>query len=191
MPPSLILASRSPRRSALLACLGLEFEILPADIDETARSGEAAEAYVRRMALDKALAVRVNHADRPILGADTAVIVDQRILGKPSDEADFLAMGRLLRGRGHRVMTALALVHGPHRFIRLSISEVFMADFPESQWRAYWQSGEPADKAGGYAIQGLGAVFVERMAGSCGGVIGLPLRETAQLLAEIGLDVLS
>jgi septum formation protein len=181
------LASASPRRGTLLAQLGVAYLAQPADIDETLAPGEAAGDYVVRIARAKALAVRARGVALPVLAADTAVVLDETIFGKPRDRADAVAMLAALAGRTHRVLTAVALAHAAGVAIRLSASEVRMRAISEAECAAYWESGEPRDKAGGYAIQGRGAVFIEHLAGSYSGVMGLPLYETAQLLAAAGV----
>jgi septum formation protein len=185
----LILASKSPRRLELLAQIGLVPEVMSADVDETPRPGETPEDFVLRIALDKAWAVRARLAtadDRVILAADTAVICDDRILGKPEDAADAAAMLALLAGREHRVLTGVALLGAAEQTV-LSDTRVRFRDISGAEAAAYWASGEPRDKAGGYAIQGLGAVFVAGIEGSWSSVVGLPLYETAQLLAAEGI----
>ena len=188
----LILASASPRRRELLAQLGVQFEVVVADIDETPVAGEAPEVYVVRMALEKARAVkaRLGDAEALVLGSDTAVVVDGEILGKPRDRADGLAMLARLSGRVHHVYTAVASV-GPagREASRLSVSSVTWRDVSEAERVAYWATGEPHDKAGGYAIQGKAAVFVSRLEGSFSGVMGLPLFETAALLESGGVEL--
>ena len=188
----LILASASPRRRELLAQLGVQFEVVVADIDETPVAGEAPEVYVVRMALEKARAVkaRLGDAEALVLGSDTAVVVDGEILGKPRDRADGLAMLARLSGRVHHVYTAVASV-GPagREASRLSVSSVIWRDVSEAERVAYWATGEPHDKAGGYAIQGKAAVFVSRLEGSFSGVMGLPLFETAALLESGGVEL--
>lgn len=183
----IVLASRSPRRHELLAQIGVTHEVLPVDVDESPHSGEEPASYVRRVTLEKASAARLQVPDRPILAADTAVILDRKPLGKPRDEAHALAMLMGLSGRTHQVMSGVALLHGKASRYRLSISEVTFSTLSEQQARRYWASGEPHDKAGGYAIQGRAALFIERISGSYSGIMGLPLFETGQLLAEAGL----
>ncbi len=193
MPRPLYLASRSPRRLALLAQLGLTPQVLELDLDETRLPGETPEAYVRRLALAKAeLGYRglAAGAQGPVLGADTAVVLGDQVLGKPRDRAEALTMLLSLAGREHRVLTGVALVDGGSRY-RLSVSRVRFRPLSEAEARAYWDTGEPADKAGGYGIQGLGALFVQELSGSYSGVMGLPLFEVAQLLAEAGLPRLA
>jgi septum formation protein len=190
--PSLFLASKSPRRRALLAQIGIRFGVIDIDLDEVRRPGESPEAYVLRLALDKARAGRALIQSRPglpVLAADTAVVIGDRILGKPADRTEAAAMMRLLAGRTHRVLSGIALV-GERERQELSISEVRFRAVSAQEANAYWKTGEPRDKAGGYAIQGLGAIFVAELRGSYSGVMGLPLFETALLLAEAGIDCL-
>jgi septum formation protein len=187
---TLYLASGSPRRRELLTQIGVAFSTLAAPIDESVLPGEAADLYVQRLALAKAqtgLATLSNPADAVVLGADTAVVVDGQILGKPVDQADALAMLQLLSGREHQVLTAVALANGQRSDVRLISSAVHFRSISSSEAHTYWASGEPQDKAGGYAIQGLAAVFVTGMRGSYSAVVGLPLCETAALLAEFGI----
>ena len=182
----LVLASASPRRRELLGVLGVQFRVLPADIDESVSAGESPEEYVHRMALSKARVGLMESPESGVLGSDTVVVVDDRILGKPADRQDALAMLALLSGRSHRVLSAVALVDGEGVARRLSETKVSFRSISEDEAEAYWSSGEPADKAGAYAIQGKAAVFVREITGSYSGVVGLPLFETAQLLAEKG-----
>jgi len=182
----LVLASASPRRRELLGILGVQFNVQSADIDESVNPGESPEGYVRRMALSKARAGLVTSPECSVLGADTAVVVDDRILGKPVDRDDALAMLALLSGRRHRVLSAVVLADADNEVQRLSETEVVFRNIGTAEAEAYWHSGEPADKAGAYAIQGKGAVFVRKIMGSYSGVVGLPLYETAELLVESG-----
>lgn len=187
------LASRSPRRSELLARLGLDFGVLDIVIPEQPQPGEAPEDYGRRVAREKAgagLLKVVAVPDAVVLGADTEVVLDRQVLGKPRDDADAAAMLRRLSGRTHRVITALALVSAARELQALSISEVTFAALDDADIAAYVASGEPRGKAGGYAIQGAAQAFVAHLAGSHSGVMGLPLYETAQLLRAFGLPVL-
>lgn len=190
MNKSLIcLGSASPRRRELLNQIGVTHTVYSADIDETPRTDEAPEVYVVRMALEKARAVLQKDGTLPVLGADTAVVADGVILGKPRDEADGLAMLRRLSGRRHQVLTAIALVEPEREATRLSVNHVVFRPMSEAEMVAYWRTGEPADKAGGYGIQGRAATFIEHLDGSFSGVMGLPLFETAELLREFGMDV--
>ncbi len=209
----LYLASRSPRRFELLAQLGLRPQVVAAEIDETPVAGETAEAYVARIAAAKAQAGWANLSEpicRPLLAADTAVVIDDQILGKPADAERALQMLALLSGRSHWVLTAVsvlgitagsgpALKRGakrepgqaaPARQVIVQ-TEVRMRRIERREALAYWASGEPQDKAGAYAIQGRGAVLVEAIRGSYSNVVGLPLFETAALLREHGIDPLA
>ena len=203
---SLYLASRSPRRRELLAGLGYRFEVLDAAIDEDRADGETPARYVERMAREKALAgldaVEGRGAAGPespppaVLGADTIVVVDGKVLGKPRDGAEVLAHLERLSGRDHRVLSAVALAVADHAAgkpavgVRLSRNRVWFRHLSPAEREAYRATGEPADKAGSYAIQGLAAAFVTRLEGSWSAVVGLPLSETADLLARAGLPFL-
>jgi septum formation protein len=191
MHAQIILASASPRRSALLDQIGVRYRVKPVDVDETPLLNETPEAYVRRVASEKALlAARLDAGGLPVLAADTAVIVDGEILGKPQHRDDALAMLGKLSGRTHQVYSAVSL-HAQQHWQALSVTDVTFRDIGEREMQAYWQSGEPRDKAGAYAIQGLGAVFVQSISGSFSGVVGLPLFETAALLHVAGISVLN
>ena len=186
--PQVYLASRSPRRQQLLQQIGVRYGVIPIEIDESPLLGESPEDYALRLALDKARAGRalVGHQRIPVLGADTAVVLDQRILGKPKDRQGAFCLLRQLSGRIHRVLSAVALV-GEEESAALSISEVSFREIGDAEIQAYWETGEPVDKAGGYGIQGKGALFIRELRGSYSGVMGLPLYETGQLLAEEGV----
>lgn len=187
---SLHLASGSPRRRELLAQIGVPFVTLIASIDETALPGEPAERYVERLAREKAqagLAALSDPADAVVLGADTAVVLDGRILGKPADRAECLATLAALSGREHQVLTAVALASAERIESRVVASRVRFRPLRADEAEAYWATGEPCDKAGSYGIQGLAAVFVSQLEGSYSAVVGLPLCETAQLLGEFGI----
>lgn len=187
------LASASPRRRELLAQLGVHFELVKADVDETQQPGELATDYVVRLAISKAqagLAVQISTALQadsvlPVLGADTIVVVDGEVLGKPKDQSDFLRMMRLLSGRQHQVYTAIALVSRDKVLSDTVKTDVWFSELTETQMLDYWHSGEPADKAGGYGIQGLASRFIPKIAGSYFAVVGLPLYETDQLLQQL------
>jgi septum formation protein len=184
------LASASPRRRELLAQIGIDCQVVSAIVDETRHGDETPELYVLRLALHKARAGRggIPAADpRPVLGADTAVVVDGELLGKPRDRAEGIAMLRRLSGVTHHVYTGVALV-GDQEATRLSVSAVTFRRLSLDECTMYWRTGEPADKAGAYAIQGRGAIFVSRLEGSYSGVMGLPLFETAELLREAGIE---
>ncbi|MCP1648930.1 MULTISPECIES: Maf family protein [Pseudomonas aeruginosa group] len=186
----LYLASSSPRRRELLTQIGLPFHIVPASIDETPEAGESAYAYVERLARSKALAglnFLAQRADVCVLGADTAVVLDGRILGKPVDRDDALAMLQALSGREHEVLTAVAVADRDRCEARVVSSRVTFRAVSAEEAERYWETGEPQDKAGGYAIQGLAAVFVSRVEGSYSAVVGLPLCETSALLADFSI----
>jgi septum formation protein len=187
--PLLHLASASPRRAAILGALGIAFTAAGVDIDERSRPQEAADVLVLRLAAEKAAVARSTQAG-VVLAADTVVVIDAEVLGKPRGEADALAMLARLSGRRHRVMTGVALRWGTSERTALSITEVTFRDISPGEALAYWQSGEPRDKAGAYAIQGLGGAFVENINGSFSGVVGLPVFETVLLLAAAGIEVL-
>jgi len=187
---ALVLASASPRRRELLGVLGVEFTVAPADIDESVQPGELPQAYVRRMALSKARAVHAVADEGVVLGSDTAVVIGDRILGKPADRDDAVAMLSELSGRTHRVMSAVALLDVGGCGEALSMTDVTFRNISVAEAEAYWDTGEPADKAGAYGIQGFGAVFVSEIRGSYSGVVGLPLFETAALLEERGFGPL-
>jgi septum formation protein len=188
--PNLHLASTSPRRKEILAALDLDFDVVHVDVDETPLDAETPGEMVLRLAVAKARAVTLGPTDIA-LGADTAVVIDGRALGKPVDEADGIAMLAALSGRGHKVVSGVAL-HGAHgTFTALSETDVNFREISRDEALAYWQSGEPCDKAGAYAIQGLGGAFIERIEGSYSGVVGLPVFETVALLKEAGLEVVT
>jgi septum formation protein len=184
------LASGSPRRRELLNQIGVPFQVLNLAVDEAVVPGETAEAYVGRLAGAKAAAGWILSrvaADAPVLGADTAVAVGGQILGKPQDRTDGERMLCELSGRTHDVLTAVALATSRGVELRLSRSEVTFRSITPREARAYWDTGEPQDKAGGYAIQGRAAVFISDLRGSYSGVMGLPLYETAELLRLAGV----
>jgi septum formation protein len=192
--PLICLASASPRRSALLAQIGVPHRIAPALLDERPQQREVPADYVARLAVRKAREAAARpelSGGLPVLGADTSVIVDGRILGKPRTLAEQHEMLTQLAGRTHEVLTAIALVSGRALAVRLSRTLVRMRRLRPAEIDAYWASGEPRDKAGGYAIQGLAAVFIEHIEGSYSGVMGLPLYETAELLAAAGVPLWS
>lgn len=178
----------SPRRREILATLGVHFEVMPVDIDESQLSGESPQRLVERLAIAKATAV---DGGLPALGADTVVVCDASVLGKPRDAEDAVDMLMQLSGRRHRVMTGVALRTSGETMTRVSTTQVQFREIGRDEALRYWQSGEPADKAGGYGIQGLGGVFVQAIEGSFTGVMGLPVFETAELLNAAGIDVLT
>jgi septum formation protein len=202
-PMHLILASASPRRAELLRAAGFEFEILAVDLDERVRPGETPEEYVRRLAVEKAARAwdgltgpatvtgpaKAGHyildADRVVLGADTAVVVDGAILGKPADDEDAASMLRRLSGRAHLVLTGMSL-RGPQRELnRVETTTVEFSPLSEADIAWYVESGEGRDKAGAYAIQGLASRFIPRISGSYSNVVGLSMAAVHELLAAI------
>ncbi|WGZ93294.1 MAG: nucleoside triphosphate pyrophosphatase [Candidatus Thiothrix putei] len=190
--PQLILASASPRRSELLAQIGIRFVVQTADVDETPLLGETPEALVERLAILKAetVSLRLRSGNLPVLGSDTLGILNGELLVKPRDFPHAQQMLRQMSGQVHEILTAVALTTVTGTQVALSRSMVKFRTITDSEILAYWASGEPRDKAGAYAIQGLGAVFVERLEGSYSGVMGLPLFETAQLLTTAGIQTL-
>jgi septum formation protein len=187
MRPHLVLASASPRRQALLAQINITPIIHSIGLDETPLPNEEPKDYVRRMAAEKsALCATIMATDLPVLAADTAVILGDRILGKPKNEQDGIAMLVALSGCTHQVYSATSL-RGKQHWQALSVTEVTFRLLSQVEINAYWQTGEPVDKAGSYAIQGLGSIFVSSVNGSFSGVVGLPLFETAELLAKEGI----
>jgi septum formation protein len=181
--PPLVLASASPRRAELLRLAGFTFEVAPADVDETPREAELAEHYVRRLAEAKARAVAAQHPGAAVLGADTTVAVDGAILGKPADSADAVAMLHRLQGRAHDVLTGVAVVGPGWSASSVATTRVWMAPLTAEDIDGYVASGEPMDKAGAYAIQGLASRFVTRIEGSYPNVVGLPVHLVHELLA--------
>lgn len=185
---SLFLASGSPRRYELLQVLQRPFRVIRPHVEERQAADEAAHQYVRRLAEDKAragLALIEAPQDAVVIGSDTIVVVDGDVLEKPVDEADFLAMFARLSGRTHQVMTAVAVQDDTQCLSDMVTTEVHFCHISAQQATAYWTTGEPVDKAGGYAIQGYAGKFVEYMKGSYSAVVGLPLFETEQLIQRI------
>jgi septum formation protein len=191
-PNMIVLASASPRRRELLAQIGVRHEVLAVDIDESALPGEQPAAMALRLARGKAMAGRVRDGGgRPVLGSDTIVVLDDQVFGKPRDAADARRMLSALSGRTHQVISAVALaLPGTSGALSdcSSVTEVQMRQLLPAEIDAYWESGEPQGKAGAYAIQGRGAVFIQHIRGSYSGVMGLPLYETAALLQAAGLS---
>lgn len=195
----IVLASASPRRAELLKAAGIDFDVIPGDVDEVMDIEETPEGYARRLAQLKAEAVKPRAGERPILGADTIVLVDNEVLGKPADAEDAKRMLRLLSGREHAVLTAVCLISpepaeaGPHvRWrVRTQVARTTVEFAPLSGEDIDWYvaSGEPMDKAGGYAIQGLASRFVTRIQGSYSNVVGLPVSLVYRLCTDAGLLV--
>ena len=187
---TLFLASQSPRRRELLTQMGVVFDVLDVSIDETPAAGEPALDYVRRVAREKAGAGLIQVAAVPgalVLGADTEVVLDGAVFGKPAHADDAARMLRTLSGRRHQVMSAVAVVGAGREAEVVSVSEVTFAELGEADIAAYVASGEPFGKAGAYAIQSAVAAWIERIDGSYSGIMGLPLFETAQLLRQAGV----
>jgi septum formation protein len=187
--PSLILASSSPRRKEILEAMGVAFTIQSLAVDESVRAGEPAADMVLRLAAAKAAAIPAGPG-QIVIAADTAVVLGEEIFGKPVDVGDALRMLSALSGRTHQVMTGIAVATPDGLETALSVTDVRFREIEADEARRYWQSGEPQGKAGAYAIQGRGGVFVEAIMGSHTGVVGLPVYETARLLRAAGLDVL-
>ena len=185
----MILASSSPRRRELLQQIGVRFRIQVQAVDETPGAGEAPDAYVARLALAKARAVAALNSGSLVLGADTTVVLDNQLLVKPADDADARCMLRAMSGRTHEVLTAVALVQNAHEVVQVVRTAVTFCALTEAQIDAYIATGEPADKAGAYGIQGFGAVLVAGIHGSYSNVVGLPLTETAALLREFRIPI--
>ena len=190
----LILASASPRRAELLRAARIEFDVIRADVDESVLPGESPEEHVRRLAEAKARAVLARSGDRPVLGADTVVVVDGEILGKPSDNVEARRMLRLLSGRQHVVMTGVCLLRpdGPAEaghYVPVAVAATMVEFAPLSDVEIDWYaaSGEPADKAGAYGVQGLASRFVTRIDGSYSNVVGLPVAVVYLLCKAAGL----
>ncbi|PID50175.1 MAG: septum formation protein Maf [Proteobacteria bacterium] len=188
MQPQLILASASPRRRELLQQIGIAHRVQTADVDESAQTTEFPPALVQRLARQKAEAVwQCSDQTLPVLGADTLGVLDGELLVKPRDFAHARQMLLSMAGRSHIIFSAVALCHQGGCALALNQSQVWFRAISEAEVQAYWDSGEPQDKAGAYGIQGLGAVLVERLEGSYSAVMGLPLFETAQLLQQHGI----
>ena len=182
-PVVLILASRSPRRAELLAAAGIPFEVLALDINETPRVGEAPAAYVERLAIEKARAASALRPAAVVIGADTTVVVDGRILGKPADPAEATEMLAMLQGRAHEVLTGVAVVGPAGERSAVESTRVWIDGLSAEAIARYVASGEPMDKAGGYAIQGLASRFVSNINGSYTNVVGLPVPLAVRLLS--------
>jgi septum formation protein len=189
-PPPLFLASTSPRRRELLQQIGLAFSVLKVDVDESLREGERPADYVVRLAREKAEAGLSQVDGGVVVAADTTVVIGDEVLGKPASEVEAFAMWQCLSGRMHQVLTGVAV--GDARCIDAVMvsTQVHFRAISQAEMEAYWRSGEPRDKAGGYAIQGLGAIFVDAIEGSYSNVVGLPLSETAAVLNRFGIRVL-
>lgn len=189
-PVQIYLASASPRRRELLRQISVSYRLLRVAVDETPLPDETPHAHVARLAQAKARTGCIALGRRkpaPVLGADTVVVVDGIILGKPRDRAEGLAMLASLSGREHRVLSAVALATAQREAVKVQESWVRFRELTPAECAAYWETGEPGDKAGGYAIQGRAAAFIEHISGSHSGIVGLPLFETARLLRRAGV----
>jgi septum formation protein len=186
----LILASASPRRADLLRAAGIPFDVFPVEVDEQFRLGETAEHAVARVAEAKAVLASAAHPDAIVLAADTTVVVLGEALAKPADAEDAARMLRLLSGRTHDVLTGVCLCHRKRLLVHVEPTRVRMARLEESEIAWYISTGEPFDKAGGYAVQGLASRFVEGIDGSYSNVVGLPVSSVYELLKELGCDIL-
>lgn len=182
----IILASASPRRAELLDQIGIGYQVQVVDIDEHAIHNETPEALVVRLAKEKSQAVK--QASLPVLGADTLGVLNGQLLVKPENYEHAYQMLSHMSGNWHEILSAVAITHKQETRVRLNRNRVLFRPIREDEIKAYWQTGEPQDKAGAYAIQGLAAMFIERIEGSYSGIMGLPLFETSQLLAEFGIE---
>jgi len=188
MKPVLILASQSPRRKELLSQLGYQFQTISADIDESTIENESPSDYVLRLAIEKAKVVSKNQAvDCVVLGSDTSVIFEQHILGKPENIEECCQQLLMLSNNTHQVLTAIAAVANNEIFSAVISTDVTFKSLSVEEIKRYWHTSEPQDKAGSYGIQGIGGQFVKQINGSYSAVVGLPLYETAQLLAKLNL----
>ena len=186
----LVLASRSPRRADLLRAAGIPFEVFPVDVDEQFRTGENPGDAVARLAEEKAAAALASHPEAVVLGADTTVVVDGEALAKPLDAADAERMLRLLSGRSHEVLTGICLSSTARRLVHVETTHVRVAELSDADIDWYVSTGEPYDKAGGYAVQGLASRFIEGIDGSYSNVVGLPVSRVYGLLQQLGCDIL-
>ena len=186
------LASQSPRRKALLAQIGVNFKALHVDVDESVQLQESPENYVKRLAMEKAQNgyQQLTNNMLPVLAADTCIVFHDEIIGKPVNAADACAILARLSGQAHKVLTAVAVVDGDKIESKVQESKVSFRELSPAEIASYVNTGEPLDKAGAYAVQGLAAVFIESIAGSYSGIMGLPLFETSELLKKFGLNVI-
>ncbi|MGB0998215.1 MAG: Maf family protein [Pseudomonadales bacterium] len=187
----ILLASSSPRRVNLLEQMGLTFDVMSPDVDESVMPDEAPHAYVERLSRSKAAAGLAHGSNQVVIAADTIVTLDDAILGKPSGPDDGKQMLLALAGRAHRVLTGLTVATQQEAKSQVVASNVWFRAISEQEAAAYWQTGEPSDKAGSYGLQGIGSIFVQRVEGSPSAVIGLPVEETETLLTYFGVDTWS
>ena len=191
--PPILLASASPRRRELLSQIGISFKSCPQNIDESRLAGESATDYVQRMAMQKvesALKTLAEHSNWLVLGADTIVVCDQEVLGQPTSQSHALELLMQLSNRDHQVLTAVTVASAGKCASSISRTTVSFRAISQAEAGAYWRTGEPRGKAGGYAIQGHAAIFVKKLRGSYSGVMGLPLYETMRLLHQFGIECL-
>ena len=186
----LVLASASPRRADLLRAAGIPFDVFPVDIDERFRQGEKPEDAVARLAEAKANTAAASHPDTVVLGADTTVVIRGEALAKPANADDAVRMLRLLSGRTHEVLTGVCVCFGSRRLMHVEPTRVRMAYMSDAEIAWYVSTGEPFDKAGGYAVQGIASRFIEGIDGSYSNVVGLPISSVYELLKELGCDIL-
>ena len=186
----LVLASASPRRADLLRAAGIPFDAFPVEVDEHFLLGEEPGHAVARLAEAKATMAAASHRDAVVLGADTTVVIGGKALAKPADAEDAARMLRLLSGRDHEVLTGVCVWHKGRRLVHVEPTRVRMAKLAESEIEWYVATGEPFDKAGGYAVQGLASRFIEGIDGSYSNVVGLPISSVYELLKELGCDIL-
>ncbi len=185
----IILASASPRRAELLDQVGISYEIESVDIDEDPRLNESAEDLVQRLAIEKSQAI--TNAVKPVLGADTLGIIGDQLLVKPTDRDHSIKMLSAMSGNWHDILSAVAITYKENTTVHLNRNRVLFRKISQDEMIRYWETGEPQDKAGSYAIQGIAAMFIERIEGSYSGIMGLPLFETMQLLNDLGISNLN
>ena len=190
-PRSILLASSSPRRVSLLQQIGLMFETMSPDVDESLAAGEMPMAYVERLSKSKAAAGLTHRPSYVVIAADTVVTLGDEVIGKPMDRADGIEMLMRLSGTTHRVLTGVTVASAADSRTQVVASDVSFRAVSEDEAYAYWQTQEPADKAGGYGLQGIGSIFVEKIHGSPSAVIGLPMLETELMLKHFGIDTWS
>lgn len=185
-----ILASASPRRRELLQSIGLEFEVRPSSVPEIATAGEDVDSYVRRLSVEKAAEIASGSGDAWVIGADTVVYIGERLLEKPADREDAVRMLETICGRRHTVFTGLTLLH-PSGYADTTVtrSDVWMLPLTREEIEWYVDTGEPMDKAGAYAVQGVGAMFIERIDGNYTNVVGLPLATLFEMMKKAGIDL--
>ncbi|MEB8432205.1 Maf family protein [Cocleimonas sp. KMM 6892] len=182
----IILASASPRRAELLDQVGITYDIQSVDIDESVRPNESAEDLVQRLAIEKSQAV--TNTDKPVLGSDTLGLINDHILVKPTDLDHSIKMLSDMSGNWHEILSAVAISYNGNTHVKLNRNRVLFREITQDEMIRYWKTGEPQDKAGSYAIQGIAAMFIQRIEGSYSGIMGLPLFETMQLLNDLGIS---